>query len=156
MITIRSKVRVTYLYTRIKYKSITVYIKTKKRRGAYIVLSKRALHFTIFPKNKQSKLRQTKKYEIKEESYLNLCNCHKICFLFHCLFIFHLLSLLNIHKKCVCFTFNLKPIHSLSATSIAQKGRGYLWSIQFWWFNVIILQSLPLLHSWVKKNQKQT
>ena len=50
MITKRSKVYVPYLYTRIKYKSITVYIKTKKGGGAYIILSKSTLHFKYISK----------------------------------------------------------------------------------------------------------
>ena len=45
MIIKRSKVYVTYLYTQIKYKSITVYIKNKKCGGAYIIVSKGTLHF---------------------------------------------------------------------------------------------------------------
>ena len=50
----------------------------------------------MFPKNKQSKLRQTKKDEVKEKVQFKLCNRDKICFLFPCLFIFHHI---NIHKK---------------------------------------------------------
>ena len=55
-----------------KYKSKTVYIQSKIGEDGYIIVSKKEL-FTLnmFPKNKQNQLRQTKKDEIKEESYLN-------------------------------------------------------------------------------------
>ena len=42
----------------IKYKSITVFIKSKKE----------LLTLNMFPKNKQNKLRQTNKNDIKERS----------------------------------------------------------------------------------------
>ena len=58
----RSKGYVPHLYTWIKYKRITVYIK-KAREGT--------LHFKYVPKGKQNKLRQTKKTEIKEEIRLS-------------------------------------------------------------------------------------
>ena len=61
-----------YLYMQIKYKSITVYIKNKIREDGYIIVSKKELFsFIMFPNNKQNQLRQMKKDEIKEESYLN-------------------------------------------------------------------------------------
>ena len=45
MIAVRSKVYVCYLYMWIKYKSIIVYIKNKKRRAAYIIVPKGTFHF---------------------------------------------------------------------------------------------------------------
>ena len=47
MITKRAKVYASYLYTRIKYKGITVYIKNQKW-SAYIIVSKGTLHFKYF------------------------------------------------------------------------------------------------------------
>ena len=55
MITKRSKVYVTCLYARIKYKSKPVYIKSKKGEGDYIIISKGTVHF-----KKQTKTKQTK------------------------------------------------------------------------------------------------
>ena len=96
MITKRSKLYVPYLYTRRKDKSIPVYIKKKKGGGAYIIVSKRTLPFKhMFPKNKQNKLRQTKKDQIKEESNVNYTTVTD----------FHQINLQNLHKKCVCFVF---------------------------------------------------
>ena len=69
----------------------------------------------MFSKNKQNKLRQTKKDEIKRESQLynytiiiQLYNCNNInafCFL---AYLFSLGKLAkHIHKKCLCFAFIL-------------------------------------------------
>ena len=49
------KVSVSYLYTQIKYRSIYVYIKNKKGRGAYIMLLKKLFFSNIFPLNKKEK-----------------------------------------------------------------------------------------------------
>ena len=96
MVTKRSKLYVPYLYTRRKDKSIPVYIKNKKGGVAYIIVSKRTLHFKhMFPKNKQNKLRQTKKDEIKEESNVNYTTVIN----------FHQINWQNLPKKCVCFVF---------------------------------------------------
>ena len=78
MITKRRKGYVPRLYTRIKYKSITVYIKSKQGKELFTL--------NMFPKNKQNKLRQTKKNDIKEESYLNYTTIIKYAFFF---LIFH-------------------------------------------------------------------
>ena len=76
-----SKVYAPYPHTRIKYKSITICIKNKKRFGAYTTLWKGT------PKNKQNKLRLTKEVEIKEESYSNYATVIKYTFCFLvCLF----------------------------------------------------------------------
>ena len=61
----RSKVCMRYLYTQVKYKSITVYTKAKEGGGAYIIASKKRFSLNMFLRNKQNKLRQTKKDEIK-------------------------------------------------------------------------------------------
>ena len=48
MITKRSKAYAPYLYVRIKVqKSIPIYVKSKKGVGAYILISKRTLHFNV-------------------------------------------------------------------------------------------------------------
>ena len=61
----------------------------------------------IKKKNKYSlknKLRQTKKNEIREGSYLNYIILIKYAFFLLTFFIFHQINLLNIHKKCVLFS----------------------------------------------------
>ena len=45
MITKKSKGDALYLYTPIKYKSITVYIKNKTGSGTQVIVSKGTLHF---------------------------------------------------------------------------------------------------------------
>ena len=50
MITKRSKVYAPYLYAQIKYKSIPVYIKNKKRGVAYIIISKETVQFKYVSK----------------------------------------------------------------------------------------------------------
>ena len=50
MISKRSKACLHYLYSWIKYKCITVYIKNKKGGGAYIIVTKRTLHFKYVSK----------------------------------------------------------------------------------------------------------
>ena len=47
MITKRLNVYVPYLYAEIKYKSVPVHIKSKKRGGAYIIISKATVHFIV-------------------------------------------------------------------------------------------------------------
>ena len=75
------------IFISIKYKSVTVYIKNKKRVGAYIIISLRTLHLNVFPKNKQNKLRFVKKDKVKEESHLNYPTVIKYAFSFLvCLF----------------------------------------------------------------------
>ena len=81
MITKISNVYVPY-HTRTKYKSITVYIKNKKRLGAYATLSKGN------PKNKQ-RTKTNKEGLDKRKKLFKLCNRNKICFQFPCLFNFH-------------------------------------------------------------------
>ena len=65
-----------------------------------IIISKGTLHFQyVFPK-------QTKTNEKgldKRRKSFKLCNRNEICFLIPCLFIFHQVKLLSMHKKCVCF-----------------------------------------------------
>ena len=64
-----SKGYVWYLYTQIKYKSITVYFNNKTAGDDQITVSKETLHFKYALKNKQNRLRQMKKITVKEESY---------------------------------------------------------------------------------------
>ena len=85
MVSKRSKAYVRCLYTQIKYKGITGHVRNKKWRGAYIIKELFVLH--VFLKNKQNKLRQTRKDEIKEESHLNHAIVVKYAFCYHfCLF----------------------------------------------------------------------
>ena len=87
-----SKVYPSYLHMQIKYKSITVYIKKKRGEGgrggvgAYIIVSKGTSHFKYVFKE-ETKQRQTKKDNIKEEGHLNYTTVIKnaFCFLV-CLF----------------------------------------------------------------------
>ena len=81
MTTKRSKVYVPYLYLPLKYKSIHVCIKIKEGWGAYIIISKGTVHF---PKNKQNKLRQMKKDEMKEETttVIKYTFCFCVCLFF--------------------------------------------------------------------------
>ena len=67
----------------IKYKNITVYIKNKKGQVLKSSYQKQLFTVNMFPKNKQNKLRQTKKDEIKEESHLNYTTKlkHAFCFM---------------------------------------------------------------------------
>ena len=53
----------------------------------------------MFRKNKQNKLRQTKKNEIKEESYLNYATIIKMLSVSIFSKNFYQINLLNIHKK---------------------------------------------------------
>ena len=55
MITIRSKVYVSYLYMLLKYKSLTVYIKNKKGGVLTSQYKKELLILNMLPKNKQNK-----------------------------------------------------------------------------------------------------
>ena len=72
MITKGSKGYVPCLYMQIKYKSITVCIKNKTRGGDLKHSKEKVLHtLNMFPTIKQNKLKQTRKNDIKEESYLN-------------------------------------------------------------------------------------
>ena len=66
-----------YLYTQIKYKSVTVYIENKIGEVRKSWFQKELFTLNMFPKNKQSKLRQMKKDEVKEESYLNYATITK-------------------------------------------------------------------------------
>ena len=66
-----------YLYTQIKYKSVTVYIENKIGEVLKSWFQKELFTLNMFPKNKQSKLRQMKKDEVKEESYLNYATITK-------------------------------------------------------------------------------
>ena len=66
-----------YLYTQIKYKSVTVYIENKIGEVLKSWFQKELFTINMFPKNKQSKLRQMKKDEVKEESYLNYATITK-------------------------------------------------------------------------------
>ena len=66
-----------YLYTQIKYKSVTVYIENKTGEVLKSWFQKELFTLNMFPKNKQSKLRQMKKDEVKEESYLNYATITK-------------------------------------------------------------------------------
>ena len=97
-----SNVYVPYLYMWIKFKCMHVYIKSKKGWGAYIKVSKTLL-FKYVSNNKQNKLRQMKKDEIKEETHLNYKTVNKICFLFSFMFIFRHFNLLNKHKNMLFF-----------------------------------------------------
>ena len=63
MVTKRSKGYILYLYTRIKYKSVTVYVKSKTWKGTLPCKC-------VLPKNKQNKQRK-EEWEQKKESYLN-------------------------------------------------------------------------------------
>ena len=58
----------------------------------------------MFQKNKQNKLRQTKKNKINEKSYLNYTTIMKYAFCFLNFFIFHQINFLNIHKNTVFFS----------------------------------------------------
>ena len=78
MITKRSKAHVPYLYTHIKYKITTVYIKNNKGAGAYIIVSKGTPLFKYVSK-KQSKLRKMKD-EIKEKNNLSYITIRKSAF----------------------------------------------------------------------------
>ena len=66
-----------YLYTQIKYKSVTVYIENKIGEVLKSWFQKELFTLNMFPKNKQSKLRQMKKDEVKEQSYLNYATITK-------------------------------------------------------------------------------
>ena len=81
-----------------KYKSLTVYIKNQAGGGAWIIVSKKKL----FQKSKQNKQLQTKKDEIKEESYINYTTNNQISLLFPCLIIIHQVNLRDLHKF-LCF-----------------------------------------------------
>ena len=121
----------------------------------------------MLPKNKQNKLWQTNKDKIKGESHLNYITYIKYA-LFPCLFIFHDINLLTSMKKCIFFFFFNKFATeitlsfsfifwfdlSFSVTIIAQLRSKCLQSIHFYRFNIIIVQSLPLLPLWPKKNWK--
>ena len=48
---------------------LKVYINNKAGGGDWVMVSKGTLLFKYVPKNKQNKLRKTKKNEIKEENY---------------------------------------------------------------------------------------
>ena len=87
-----------YLHSRIKYKNVTVYIKNEAGGGAWIIVSKKKL----FQKSKQNKQLQTKKDEIKEESYINYTTNNQISLLFPCLIIIYQVNLRNLHKL-LCF-----------------------------------------------------
>ena len=56
-------------------------------------------------KKKKNMLRERKKNEIKEESYLNYTSIIKYAFYFLTFFIFHQINLLNIHEKTFCLVF---------------------------------------------------
>ena len=85
MVSKRTKVYVRCLYTQIKYKGITGHIRNKKWKGTSII--KKLFVVNMFPKNKQNKLMQTRKDEIKEESHLNHAIVIKYAFCYHfCLF----------------------------------------------------------------------
>ena len=64
----------------LKYKSVTVYVKNKKEVCAYIIISKETFHLKYVSK-KQNKLRQMKKDEKKEESYIANVIKYAFCFL---------------------------------------------------------------------------
>ena len=53
------------------YKSITVYVNNKTGEVIKSQYEKELFTLNMLPKNKQNKLRQTKKNQIKEGSYLN-------------------------------------------------------------------------------------
>ena len=53
------------------YKSITVYVNNKTGEVIKSQYEKELFPLNMLPKNKQNKLRQTKKNQIKEGSYLN-------------------------------------------------------------------------------------
>ena len=87
-----------YLHSRIKYKSLTVYIKNEAGGGAWIIVSKKKL----FQKCKQNKQLQTKKDDIEEESYINYTTNNQISLLFPYLIIIYQVNLRNLHKF-LCF-----------------------------------------------------
>ena len=75
----------------------------------------------MFSKNNQNKVRQNRKNEIKEESYLNYTTILNMLFVSLFFLIFHQINLLNIHKNVFVFL-----TLSLSVTIITQKERGFL------------------------------
>ena len=86
---------------------------------ANMIVQKRNLPFKYVSKEYKTKLRQMKKDEIKEESYLNYTTVMKYAFCF-LVCLFFICNLINIHKKFFFFPSNL--LFSLSVTIIVQKG----------------------------------
>ena len=82
MLTKRPNVYALYLYTQIKCKSLTVYIKNKKGGGAY----QRELFALCFQRIKKTKL--NKEGWDNRRKLFKLYKHNKICFLFPCLFYF--------------------------------------------------------------------
>ena len=74
-------------------------LKTKKRRGAYIIVSKGTLHI-LYASKEETKL--TKANDGGRDKRIKSCKLYdrnKVYSLFPCLFIFHHRNLLNIHKN---------------------------------------------------------